>query len=79
MDGVCKNLLLCNRQCTDFYLLLMPGNKPFQTLGGWSVRDDIADTEGMCTLEDMNIVPENPAYVYDNISDLIDFCLSIAG
>lgn len=27
----CKNLLLCNRQCTDFYLLLMPGDKPFQT------------------------------------------------
>lgn len=28
---MCKNLLLCNRQCTDFYLLLMPGNKPFRT------------------------------------------------
>ena len=28
---MCKNLLLCNRQCTDFYLLLMPGNKPFKT------------------------------------------------
>ena len=27
----CKNLLLCNRQQTDFYLLLMPGEKPFQT------------------------------------------------
>lgn len=27
----CKNLLLCNRQCTDFYLLLMPGSKPFKT------------------------------------------------
>ena len=27
----CKNLLLCNRQCTDFYLLLMPGDKPFRT------------------------------------------------
>ena len=27
----CKNLLLCNRQCTDFYLLLMPGDKPFKT------------------------------------------------
>ena len=26
---MCKNLLLCNRQCTDFYLLLMPGDKPF--------------------------------------------------
>ena len=29
--AMCKNLLLCNRQCTDFYLLLMPGNKPFKT------------------------------------------------
>lgn len=27
----CKNLLLCNRQQTDFYLLLMPGDKVFQT------------------------------------------------
>lgn len=29
--STCKNLLLCNRQCTDFYLLLMPGDKPFKT------------------------------------------------
>lgn len=28
---ICKNLLLCNRQCTDFYMLLMPGAKPFKT------------------------------------------------
>ena len=28
---ICKNLLLCNRQCTDFYLLLLPGDKPFKT------------------------------------------------
>ena len=28
---ICKNLLLCNRQCTDFYLLLMPGDKLFKT------------------------------------------------
>ena len=27
----CKNLLLCNRQKTDFYLLLMPSDKVFQT------------------------------------------------
>jgi len=27
----CKNLLLCNRQKTNFYLLLMPGDKVFQT------------------------------------------------
>jgi len=29
--GICKNLLLCNRQCTDFYLLMLPGDKPFKT------------------------------------------------
>ncbi len=28
---MCKNLLLCNRQCTAFYLLLLPGGKPFKT------------------------------------------------
>ena len=28
---ICKNLFLCNRQKTDFYLLLMPGSKPFKT------------------------------------------------
>ena len=28
---VCKNLLLTNRQQTDFYLLMMPGDKPFKT------------------------------------------------
>lgn len=28
---ICKNLFLCNRQKTRFYLLLMPGDKPFKT------------------------------------------------
>ena len=28
---ICKNLLLCNRQCTDFYLLMIPGDKHFKT------------------------------------------------
>lgn len=28
---MCKNLFLCNRQKTNFYLLLMPGEKPFKT------------------------------------------------
>lgn len=28
---ICKNLFLCNRQKTDFYLLMMPGSKPFKT------------------------------------------------
>ena len=28
---ICKNLFLCNRQETEFYLLMMPGDKPFKT------------------------------------------------
>jgi len=28
---ICKNLFLCNRQKTAFYLLLLKGNKPFKT------------------------------------------------
>ena len=28
---MCKNLMLCNRQCTVFYLLLTPGEKVFKT------------------------------------------------
>ena len=29
--AICKNLFLCNRQQTQFYLLLMQGEKPFKT------------------------------------------------
>ena len=29
--AICKNLFLTNRQQTDFYLLIMPGEKPFKT------------------------------------------------
>ncbi len=28
---ICKNLLLCNRQCTQFYMLMLPGDKVFKT------------------------------------------------
>lgn len=28
---MCKNLFLCNRTKTDFYLLMVPGDKPFKT------------------------------------------------
>ncbi len=28
---ICKNLFLCNRQKTHFYLLMMPGDKKFKT------------------------------------------------
>lgn len=29
--NMCKNLFLCNRQKTNFYLLMMPGDKVFKT------------------------------------------------
>ncbi len=29
--AICKNLFLCNRQQTVFYLLMMPADKPFKT------------------------------------------------
>ena len=48
---IVKNLFLCNRQKTDFYMLIMPGNKPFKTkflsaqIG--SARLSFADGEDM--------------------------------
>ena len=56
---ICKNLLLTNRQMTDIYLLLMPGDKPFKTkilskqIG--SARLSFASPEQM--LETLDITP----------------------
>ena len=56
---ICKNLFLCNRQQTSFYLLLMPGDKKFKTkdisaqIG--SSRLSFADENHM--LEMMDLTP----------------------
>ena len=56
---ICKNLFLCNRQKTDFYLLMMPGLKKFKTkelsaqLG--TARLSFAEAEYM--EEFLNIMP----------------------
>ena len=56
---ICKNLLLTNRQMTDVYLLLMPGDKPFKTkllskqIG--SARLSFASPEQM--MEHLDITP----------------------
>ena len=56
---ICKNLLLTNRQMTDIYLLMMPGDKPFKTkilskqIG--SARLSFASPEQM--LETLDITP----------------------
>ena len=48
---ICKNLFLCNRQKTAFYLLMMPGDKKFKTkeLSAQinSARLSFADAEDM--------------------------------
>lgn len=54
---ICKNLFLTNRRKTEFYLLLMPGEKPFKTkllskqIG--SARLSFADAEDMERLLDI--------------------------
>ncbi len=60
IDGkICKNLLLCNRQQTDFYMLLIPGDMPFKTkylskqIG--SARLSFASGEQMAEL--LNVTP----------------------
>ena len=57
--GICKNLFLCNRQKTDFYLLMMPANKPFKTKDLTaqinSARLSFADSEAM--LQFLDITP----------------------
>lgn len=56
---ICKNLFLCNRQKTDFYLLMMPADKPFKTKDLTaqinSARLSFADSEAM--LEYLDITP----------------------
>ncbi len=56
---ICKNLFLCNRQKTDFYLLMMPSKKPFKTKDLTSqinsARLSFADAEAM--LEYLDITP----------------------
>lgn len=56
---ICKNLFLCNRQKTSFYLLMMPANKPFKTKDLTaqinSARLSFADGEAM--LKYLDITP----------------------
>ena len=47
-ERICKNLFLCNRQKTSFYLLMMPGEKVFKT-------KDLSKQLGVARL--LNITP----------------------
>ena len=56
---MCKNLFLCNRQQTDFYLLLMPGDKPFKTkeLSGQLGVARLSFGSGEKMEEDLGLLP----------------------
>ena len=43
---ICKNLFLCNRQKTNFYLLMIPGDKVFKTKVPRNVRISEAPSHG---------------------------------
>ncbi len=49
------------------------GNDPFNTLGGWPVRDDIEPAEGSVPLEDWNLIHVSTEDIYYNINKVRDF------
>ena len=80
--AMCKNLFLCNRQCTDFYLLMLPGDKIFindetgivyrngEALDEPYVRGGFTPSMGLSTAY---VVPEDGIFVLgDNRRESLD-------
>ena len=76
---VCKNLFLCNRQKTNFYLLMMPGDKPFKTkelshqLG--ISRLSFASPEELLRLLDLTPGSVTPLGLLNDRDHAVRFCL----
>ena len=51
----------------------LSGYEPFNTLGGWPVRDDIEPTEGSTPYEELNVSAFDPVAIYDNVNVVRDF------
>lgn len=49
------------------------GYEPFNTLGGWPVRDDIEPAEGSTPYDELNVSAFDPVAIYDNINAVRDF------
>ena len=49
------------------------GYDPFNTLGGWPVRDDIEPAEGSVPYAEMNVSPFDPDEIYVNYNTVRDF------
>jgi iron(III) transport system substrate-binding protein len=50
-----------------------PGFNPFNTLGGWSVRDDVIPAKGNPLLAEIKTLEGNPSYLYSATPDMKDF------
>lgn len=55
------------------------GFNPFNTLGGWSVRNNVPDKEGNTPLTDLNVWPADVMFIYENLQDMQDFFLTMRG
>ena len=53
------------------------GFSPFNTLGGWSVRDNVTPAEGSTPLSDLKVWNFDPMFIYDNIQEMEDFILTL--
>ncbi len=49
------------------------GYSPFNTLGGWPVRDDIEPAEGSTPYSEINVASFDPTFIYENIGIVTDF------
>ena len=49
------------------------GYKPFNTLGGWPVRDDIEPAEGSTPFSEINVAPFDADEIYVNYNTVRDF------
>ncbi len=49
------------------------GYEPFNTLGGWPVRDDLAPAEGSTPFEEINVAPFDAEEIYYNYNTVRDF------
>ncbi len=53
------------------------GFDPFNTLGGWSVRENVTLPEGSTPLDDLHVWNFDPMFVYNNVHDMEDFVLML--
>ena len=48
------------------------GIKPFSSTGTWSIRDDIPDGN-IISLDNIDVIPIDKQFIYDNKTVIIDF------